>query len=74
MTPIWKKRREDVEDADYHEFYKATFHDFEDPARTISFHAEGALEYDALLFIPAARRLTSIARITRRVSRSTAPT
>ena len=52
MTPIWKKRREDVEDADYNEFYKSTFHDFEDPARTISFHAEGALEYDALLFIP----------------------
>ena len=56
MTPIWKKRREDVEDADYHEFYKATFHDFEDPARTISFHAEGALEYDALLR-PRARLL-----------------
>ena len=53
MTPIWKKRQSDVEQSDYNEFYKSTFHDFEDPARTISFHAEGALEYDALLFIPA---------------------
>ena len=52
MTPIWKKRKSDVEDADYNEFYKANFHDWEDPARTVSFHAEGALEYDALLFIP----------------------
>ena len=52
MTPIWKKRSSDVEQSDYNEFYKATFHDFEDPARTISFHAEGTLEYDALLFVP----------------------
>ena len=52
MTPIWKKRSSDVEQSDYNEFYKSTFHDFEDPARTISFHAEGTLEYDALLFIP----------------------
>ncbi len=52
MTPIWKKRASDVEQKDYNEFYKSTFHDFEDPARTISFHAEGTLEYDALLFIP----------------------
>ena len=53
MTPIWKKRGSDVKPEEYNEFYKSTFHDFEDPARTISFHAEGTLEYDALLFIPA---------------------
>ena len=52
MTPIWKKRASEVDQKDYNEFYKSTFHDFEDPARTISFHAEGTLEYDALLFIP----------------------
>ena len=52
MTPIWKKRSSDVEQKDYNEFYKSTFHDFEPPVRTISFHAEGTLEYDALLFIP----------------------
>ena len=53
MTPIWKKRSSDVKPEEYNEFYKSTFHDFEDPARTISFHAEGTLEYDALLFIPS---------------------
>lgn len=52
MTPIWKKRGSDVTPEEYNEFYKSTFHDWEDPARTFSFHAEGALEYDALLFIP----------------------
>ncbi|MCI1998324.1 MAG: molecular chaperone HtpG [Olsenella sp.] len=53
MTPIWKKRQADVEQKDYDEFYKSTFHDWEDPLRTVSFHAEGALSYDALLFIPS---------------------
>ena len=49
MTPIWKKRGSDVTDEEYAEFYKSTFHDWTDPARTFSLHAEGTLEYDALL-------------------------
>ena len=53
MTPIWKKRSSEVEQDDYDEFYTSTFHDWEAPARTISFHAEGSLSYDALLFIPS---------------------
>ena len=52
MTPIWKKSKADVKPEEYNEFYKSTFHDWEDPARTITFHAEGTLEYDALLFVP----------------------
>ena len=52
MTPIWKKRANEVEQEEYDEFYKSTFHDWEAPARTISFHAEGGLSYDALLFVP----------------------
>ncbi len=52
MIPIWKRRKSEVSQEEYNEFYKADFHDFTNPARTISVHAEGALEYDALLFIP----------------------
>ncbi|KXB62789.1 molecular chaperone HtpG [Olsenella sp. DNF00959] len=52
ITPIWKKRSSEVEQKDYDEFYRSAFHDWVDPARTISFHAEGSLSYDALLFIP----------------------
>lgn len=52
MTPIWRKRKQDVEQEDYDEFYKSTFHDWEDPARTIPFHVEGSLDYHALLFVP----------------------
>jgi len=52
MTPIWKRRKSEVTDEEYAEFYKSDFHDFTDPQRTISVHAEGALSYDALMFIP----------------------
>ena len=53
MIPIWKRRKSEVEQEEYDEFYKTDFHDFADPARTISVHAEGALSYDALLFVPS---------------------
>ena len=53
MIPIWKRKKSDVTDEEYNEFYKTNFHDFADPARTISLHAEGALTYDALLFVPS---------------------
>ncbi len=52
MIPIWKRRKSEVTDEEYATFYKTDFHDWEDPARTISVHAEGALSYDALLFVP----------------------
>ena len=52
MVPIWKRSKSDVQQEEYNEFYKQTFHDFTDPAATFSIHAEGALSYDALLFIP----------------------
>ena len=52
MVPIWKRRGAEVTDEEYAEFYKSDFHDFEDPQRTITVHAEGALSYDALMFIP----------------------
>ena len=52
MTPIWKRRKSEVSQDEYNEFYKSQFHDFTDPARTVSVHAEGAISYDVLLFIP----------------------
>ena len=53
MIPIWKRKKSDVSQEEYNEFYKSDFHDFEDPARTITLHAEGTLTYDALLFVPS---------------------
>ena len=53
MIPIWKRRKSEVTDEEYNEFYKSQFHDFADPQRVISVHAEGAISYDVLLFIPS---------------------
>ncbi|MCI2241186.1 molecular chaperone HtpG [Adlercreutzia faecimuris] len=53
MVPIWKRKGAEVSQEEYNEFYKTDFHDFEDPARTITVHAEGTLNYDALLFVPS---------------------
>ena len=52
MIPIWKRKKSEVTDEEYAECYKSDFHDFTDPVRTITVHAEGALSYDALMFIP----------------------
>ena len=52
MVPIWKRSKRDVTPEEYNEFYKSDFHDWTDPVRTIPIHAEGTLNYDALLFIP----------------------
>ena len=52
MVPIWTKKKSEVSDEEYNEFYRAHFNDRNDPARIISMHAEGTLSYDVLLFIP----------------------
>ena len=53
MVPIWKRKKSEVTEEEYNQFYQSDFNDHEDPLRTISFHAEGSLNYDALLFIPS---------------------
>ena len=52
MIPIWKRPKSEVTQEEYNEFYKSDFHDFSDPVRTITVHAEGSFSYDALLFVP----------------------
>lgn len=53
MVPIWKRRKNDVTDEEYGEFYKKTFYDYEPPARVISTSSEGMINYNALMFIPS---------------------
>ena len=50
--PIWKKDKKELKDEDYNEFYKATFHDWNDPMLHINLKVQGNIEYNALLFIP----------------------
>ena len=50
--PIWKKDKKELKDEDYNEFYKATFHDWNDPLLHFNLKVQGNIEYNALLYIP----------------------
>ena len=51
--PIWQRAKSEVSDEDCAEFYKEKFFDYTDPAAVIRVSAEGAVSYQAMLFIPS---------------------
>ncbi len=53
MVPIWKKKKKDVKDEEYHDFYTDKFYDYEHPLKVIKSEVEGLTSYQALLFIPS---------------------
>ena len=53
MVPIWKKKKSEITDEEYNEFYKSKFFDWNDPLKVIHTNVEGVISYDALLFIPS---------------------
>lgn len=50
--PIWKTDKSQLKDENYNEFYKSTFHDWEDPMFHFHLKVQGSIEYTALLYIP----------------------
>jgi molecular chaperone HtpG len=53
MKALWARSRDEVDEAEYNEFYKHVSHDWTDPLEIIHMKAEGVFEYEALLFIPS---------------------
>jgi molecular chaperone HtpG len=53
MKPIWTRPQSEVTAEQYNEFYRHIAHDFTEPLKVIPFKAEGRIEYQALLFVPA---------------------
>jgi len=53
-SAIWTRPKSDITDDSYTEFYKHISHSPTEPWRTIHLHAEGTIEYAALLYIPEA--------------------
>ncbi len=53
MIPIWKRKKGETTDEEYAEFYKNNFYDYSDPAKVITASGEGAVNYNAVLFVPA---------------------
>lgn len=52
---IWLREKSDITSDEYAAFYKHIAHDTNEPAETIHYHAEGTIEFKALLFIPGSK-------------------
>ena len=53
MVPIWKRRKGEVKQEEYESFYSDKFADYQPPAKVFTANIEGAVNYNALLFVPS---------------------
>lgn len=53
-SALWKRPKSELSDDDYREFYQTLTVDAEEPLHWVHTHAEGALEYTTLFYLPAA--------------------
>jgi len=52
---LWTRLKSDISDDQYKEFYHHVAHMADEPWATLHFHAEGVIDYRALLFVPSSR-------------------
>jgi molecular chaperone HtpG len=53
MRALWKRAKSEITPAEYNEFYQHLAHDRHEPLKVIHASVEGAVEFRALLFLPA---------------------
>ena len=51
-SALWARRKSDITETQYHEFYKHVAHDFEAPLAYVHAKVEGRQEYTVLLYLP----------------------
>ncbi len=54
-SAIWKRPKSEITKEQYTEFYRHVTHGFDEPVLTSHWHAEGTMQYSALLYIPMMR-------------------
>jgi molecular chaperone HtpG len=54
---LWSKPKSEIAEADYTEFYRGLAGQFDEPAMTVHWRAEGRHEYTVLAFVPGSRPL-----------------
>ncbi|HMN87136.1 MAG TPA: molecular chaperone HtpG [Bauldia sp.] len=54
-SAVWRKPKSAVTPEEYAEFYGHVSHQYDEPALTIHYKAEGRHEYSVLVFVPSAR-------------------
>ncbi|USG64355.1 molecular chaperone HtpG [Brevibacillus ruminantium] len=52
MVPIWKKNKNELTPEDYENFYTEKHYGFDKPLKHIHISADGAVSYQAILYIP----------------------
>lgn len=52
MVPIWRKNKNELKDEDYENFYSEKHYGFDKPLKHLHVSVDGAIRYDAILFIP----------------------
>lgn len=52
MIPIWRKNKNELTKEDYENFYSEKHYGFDEPLKYIHISADGAVRYNAILFIP----------------------
>ncbi len=52
MVPIWKKNKNELTPEDYNNFYLEKHYGFDKPIKHIHISVDGAVSYNAILFIP----------------------
>ncbi|MFC3884821.1 molecular chaperone HtpG [Bacillus songklensis] len=52
MVPIWRKNKNELSPEDYEKFYSEKHYGFDKPIKHIHISVDGAVRYNAILFIP----------------------
>ena len=51
-SALWMRPKSEITKTQYKDFYQTISHAFDEPWETLHFHAEGVIDYTALLFVP----------------------
>lgn len=54
-TALWVRQKSEIKPEEYTDFYRSIAGQYDDPAATIHFRAEGRQEYSVLAFVPGSR-------------------
>ena len=57
-TALWMRSKSEITPLQYKDFYQTISHAFDTPWETLHYHAEGVIDYTALLFIPTEPPMT----------------
>ncbi len=64
MKALWLRSPSEIKPEEYSEFYHHLSHDWNEPLKTVHYKAEGTMEFNCLLYVPAKRPMNFHSRDT----------